>query len=174
MIHSGRSGPMPVLEVADVPRHERRDVGIQDGRGGALELAKLGQDLGREGDRQAPAACGRSPMRCSCSGWAKEKSRHTASDSAPAASTWSSTRSISSSSRGLMTRAVRRHALGHCEAQVVRRGCPTRREREPVEARPGLPADRENVAKAAGRDKSGRARRCVRGVRWWRRSCHGR
>ena len=56
-----------VLEAAEVLVHDRQHVGVGDGRAGALELADLGQQLGRQRQRARPGARSRTIAATACS-----------------------------------------------------------------------------------------------------------
>ena len=89
----------------------------------------------------------------SCSGLRNEKRKQTASDSTPAASTRSSSFSISAGSSGWRTVAAVVEALVRLEAKLVGHERWLAVRREVVQPRPRLPPDREHVAEAARRDQ---------------------
>ena len=117
----------PRLQRVQVARHQRRDVGVEDGGRGALELAEFRQDLGGEGDAQA-ACLGQAPdgLLVGRVGEGEEQAdrqRLGPGGDDPVEH---------GGDLGLVQRrqdlAVRRHPLRHLEAQLVGHGQPARRE----------------------------------------------
>ena len=73
------------VEIAQIARGQRADIGVDRRRRGALVLAPFRHQIGRAGDehvgRDAPAPC--RARACSCSGWRKDHRKQMAMASTP-------------------------------------------------------------------------------------------